>query len=140
MDEIAGDIAQLAPRSKERIAKDADMQKVLKDLEESKKNKGVVRLGDLRKKVKEEKEDETKATKDPKAKDAKDPKAKNGQRAKEDESDDGFDSHFSSPPRGMIRMTSRPSGTKYFCATRFTSSSDTFRNVSYSPSTDAMSF
>ena len=26
--------------------------------------------------------------------------------------------HFSTPPRGMMRITSRPSGTKYFCATR----------------------
>jgi carboxyl-terminal processing protease len=78
------DIGALASKSKERIAKDADMQQVLKDLEEGKKNKGVVRLGDLRKKAQEEKQEEAKAAKDPKknakdakaAKDAKDAKAK----------------------------------------------------------------
>src|SRR5688572_14645967 len=61
-----------------------------------------------------------------------------GQAAEREQGGSGFDVHM--PPRGLMRITIRPSGTKYFRATRRMSSSVTFWKVSNSPSAEAMSF
>lgn len=45
----------LRNRSKERVAGDAKLQEILKDAEEAKKNQGVVKLADVRKKAGEDK-------------------------------------------------------------------------------------
>lgn len=48
------EIAELSKRSAERVAKDPHMADIKKQLEEGKKNKGIVRLADLRSKAKED--------------------------------------------------------------------------------------
>ncbi|MCK6548964.1 S41 family peptidase [Myxococcota bacterium] len=62
------DIAELARRSAERVAKDPDMAEIKKELDDAEKNRGIVRLAELRKKEREE----AKPTKDGKPLDARD--------------------------------------------------------------------
>lgn len=58
-----GLIKKLADRSQERVAKDAKFTEIRKEIEETAKNKGIVKLADLRKKSIQEKEKDKKAKK-----------------------------------------------------------------------------
>ena len=71
----------LSARSKERVAKDAKFAEVKKELEEAAKNRGVVKLSELRKKSAKEKEKEKEAEK----KQAKNSRKDRDQRIKETE-------------------------------------------------------
>lgn len=50
------DVVKLSAQSKKRVAKDATLQQIVKDIAEDKKDEGTVRLGDLRKKAEKNKD------------------------------------------------------------------------------------